>query len=214
MNTMLALAAILLLSMGDAHATLLPFEVGPPESLAGFVVDAGSDPARVFVTTEWATVTGDPRFSPTGDPMLVIGAGNLTTSVTGTFDAVPGELTFWFDYLNYEIVNPAINDSAAVILNGVRHLLADSVGVGLFGESDWTEFILPISTAGPLEISFEVANDRRDGNSSYLLIGGGIDVPMATSPPSVPEPGTLALLGFGLLGMTMVINRRPATAKQ
>lgn len=210
MHTMLAAVVILFLSMGDAHALLLQPEVGPPESLAGFTVDSGSDPTRVFVSTEWSTVTGDPRPSPSGDPMWVIAAGDLTTTMTGTFDAVPGNLEFWFNFLNYELISTTTNDSASVVVNGTPYLLADSIGVGLFGESGWTEFVLPITTAGPLDISFEVANDRRDGNSSYLLVDS-ISVPMTAS-PSVPEPRVLALLGIGLLGMTIAIQR--PTAKQ
>jgi hypothetical protein len=153
--------------------------------------------------------------SPTeGSLQAVMSAyvGALDSSLSQGFSIDPTlytGATISFDY-NLKAVNwfPLDwgTDSLSVSYNGTEILnisLEDAFGGGAT-ELGWTSFSENYSAIdlgiGPLTVAFHVENAPPGGGDPWQALHGYIDNVSIDANP-IPEPGTMLLLGFGLLGL-------------
>ena len=79
------------------------------------------------------------------------------------------------------------------------------------GYTGWVQSDFSILTAGTYVLQFGTINWLDTAYDTGLAISGAsIDGVIIEEPTGVPEPGTLALLGIGLLGMGMARRRKVA----
>ncbi len=115
-------------------------------------------------------------------------AGNFGLNRPGTGGATPVE------YLGSNAIN--------VMLDGVSIGSGSTLGLS----SNWlSESLTFTATSASQQLSFKLAS----GTQAYLSIDG-IAVVAGGTPPAIPEPGTWALMGLGLVGLALVKRRTQA----
>jgi hypothetical protein len=144
----------------------------------------------------WVDMTGFVSNSATGIEQTV------TTSIGTVYD-----LSFWVG----NQVNPfgsfGTTSAIEVFVGGVSQgTFTNSGGAGTFTQN-WQQFTLgftALSTSTVIEfLNRDGARDNTNGLDNVVLL------PHGSPPPSVPEPGTLSLLGLGL-GALVGRRRRKA----
>lgn len=131
-----------------------------------------------------------------GDTITVkiVGSTSTFTMVTGPLVSLaPGFFSFTGGSL--DVTNPMLGTFADALTNGIL----TSGGVGSFTASG---FLVPIPglTTGSTSFNWTIA----DG----AIVGGTAGVNFTGTIAFIPEPGTLGLMGTGLIGLAGLLKRK------
>ena len=225
-STYLALMAILLSPMA-ANADLINggFESGLTGYTVGTLSGSGSANVVMSNTTNYSPGTWGTDVTTTaleGNYMLAIGSGtaNAWQEVSQSFTMWTGQTlqgSAFFDWGDYWVAEDAFPDGAKVeILDSTGTAIAMpwftdgtdyclvfcSPATGQAGaESGWMDWSFTAAAAGSYTLVYGAMNTG-DGGGPNITYG------YFDSASVVPEPGTLALLGIGLVGIGLRRRRK------
>lgn len=212
------LAAAALVLSGWAHADVI-FTPGNVPQIDEENITFASNPGdglTVFGETETSLLQ-----------VFFTGLETLTTPAAGQarIEAVDGsftDLTFGVvdGYFHDFILNPDMADSAPPVSGSIVvtvNLLGGGSEVYNFAvDSNGQNFLTILATNGDLIESINIHStvDLQFVDLSQPRISGAFECPAGSTDPRclqaafVPEPGTLALIGLGLLGLALVRRQR------
>jgi hypothetical protein len=131
----------------------------------------------------------------------------VNLNLTGTYTPSGGPIVITTPGLSGEIVTPSTAIPLGHISSGV---LTDPTDLANFTGTGLESFLL--SGSAPVTYSGNVSDGYLAATGGTTLAGAAVtveyDFSSAPPPPGVPEPGTLGLLGTGLLGLAGMLRNR------
>ena len=202
-----------------------------PILMAGLLLPVATASTAAASTLTLSSLSSDSTPASLLDATLVFmitGASELTLSVTN--DTVAPNAYFmngvWFNAAAHvtglSLVSATHSDAGDVTaawdpvetgsqvdgFGNFAYGLTDSVGLNnpnMIGPGETVDFILAISGTGPYDMAdFVFSNDQGLSAAGKFVSGPGDDSAFG----AVPEPGTAALVGSGLLGLVLAGRRR------
>ena len=145
--------------------------------------------------------------TPGSNSLDMEGAIGASGVIFQSFATTPGDTyTLSFEYANNPMPGPGSSGSMNVLVTGAGTLLNQDVthSGSLFTNMNYQLFSQTfVADSTTATVQFEALT-----NSGFGIALDAVSVNLSGTPPPVPEPSSIVLLGSGLLGLASLLQRR------